>query len=87
MTHKPDLLPVWVRLPQAPAICGLSRSEIYRQAGRGKIEMKKCGKTSLVKISDLLQVVESLPSAIIRPPARLRASEAAAPSASETPAA
>jgi hypothetical protein len=62
---QPD--PLTVRIPEAERISGLSRSEIYRRAGRGEIVLLKCGKSTLVDMASLRAAVASLPRALIRP--------------------
>lgn len=60
--------PLAVRIPEAQRISGLSRSEIYRSAGQGKIVMLKCGRSTLVEVRSLREAIASLPRAEIRPP-------------------
>jgi len=57
--------PCCIRIPEALRITGLSRSELYR-AGRDKIVLLKCGKSTLVEFSSLERVVASLPRAVIK---------------------
>jgi hypothetical protein len=54
-----------VRIPEAIRISGLSRSEIYRLAGRGKITLLKCGRSTLVVVPTLRRVIDELPHAQI----------------------
>jgi hypothetical protein len=61
-----DFDPIAVRIPQASRISGLSRSEIYRRAGRGEIILLKCGKSTLVDFRSLRATMASLPRAVIR---------------------
>jgi predicted DNA-binding transcriptional regulator AlpA len=58
--------PIAVRIPEAIRISGLSRSEIYRRAGRNEIVLLKCGKSTLVEYRSLRATIESLPRAPIR---------------------
>lgn len=60
--------PLAYRFPEAERVSGLSRSEIYRRAGRGEIIILKCGRSSLVDAASLKAVVASLPRARIRSP-------------------
>jgi hypothetical protein len=61
--------PIAVRIPWAMRISGLSRSEIYRRAGRGEIILLKCGRSTLVEYRSLRGLIKSLPRASIRPAA------------------
>jgi hypothetical protein len=63
-----SLEPLAVRMPEAERISGLSRSEIYRRAGRREILILKCGRSSLVDVASLKAVMASLPRAQIRSP-------------------
>ena len=58
--------PIAIRIPEAIRISGLSRSEIYRRAGRGQIILLKCGKSTLVEYHSLRATIASLPRAVIR---------------------
>jgi hypothetical protein len=62
-----EVEPIAVRLPEASRVSGLSRSELYRRAGRGEIVFLKCGTTTLVTMESLRATVASLPRAVIRP--------------------
>jgi hypothetical protein len=62
--------PIAVRIPEAIRLSGLSRSEIYRRAGRGEIILLKCGRTTLVQFRSLRRLITSLPRASIRPAMR-----------------
>ena len=66
-TTTPHIEPLAVRLPEATRISGLSRSEIYRRAGRGEIILLKCGKSTLVDMASLRATLAALPRASIRP--------------------
>lgn len=73
-TRLDSLEPILVRLPEAQRISGLSRSEIYRRAGRpegdpGRIILRKCGASTLVDVPSLKAAIASLPAASIRPQA------------------
>lgn len=58
--------PALVRMPQAPAVFGISRSALYRAAGEGKIVVKKVGRSSYVETASALAYIDSLPAATIR---------------------
>jgi hypothetical protein len=58
--------PIAVRIPDAVCLSGLSRSEIYRRAGRGEIILLKCGSSTLVEFASLQATVQSLPRAVIK---------------------
>ena len=65
-TPQPD--PLTVRIPEATRFSGLSRSEIYRRAGRGEVILLKSGRSTLVDMASLREAVASLPHASIRKP-------------------
>ncbi len=52
----------------ASAVSGLSRSGIYREAGRGNITLLKCGRSTLVDMASVRAFLAALPRATIRPP-------------------
>jgi hypothetical protein len=54
-------LPLLLSFPSAVAISGLSRSELYRQVGRGKLRRKKVGRSALIDTESLVDLVKSLP--------------------------
>jgi len=45
---------------------GISRSQLYRLAGAGRIKLVKCGRTTLVDWDSIQGDVASLPSAELR---------------------
>ncbi len=57
-------------LPVAAAMVasGLSRSSIYREAGRGNIRLLKLGRTTLVDMASVRAFLATLPVAPIRAP-------------------
>jgi hypothetical protein len=59
--------PIAVRIPEAILASGLSRSELYRRAGRGEVVIVKAGRSSLVLFHSLRAAIEALPRASIRP--------------------
>jgi hypothetical protein len=62
--------PLALPIPQAMAVTGLSRSAVYREAGRGNIKLLKLGRTTLVCMASARAFLASLPCASIRPPRR-----------------
>ena len=62
----PALYPLALRMPEATRTSGLSRSEIYRRAGRGEIILLKSGRSTLVEYHSLRRAVASLPRAVIK---------------------
>lgn len=66
MTASSEIEPIAVRLRDAPRYCGLSRSELYRRAAAGELEIRKSGRTGLVLTADLRRLVETAPLAKIR---------------------
>ncbi len=63
-THP--IAPLMVPLPQAPAVTGLSRSALYRAAGRGEIRLVKLGRSTLVDLASVRAFLTSLPDAKVR---------------------
>lgn len=59
--------PLAVRLSEAERITSFSRSELYRRAGLGQINLMKCGRRTLVDFKSLRRLVASLPRAVIKP--------------------
>lgn len=70
MPEPSTSLPEMVPLPQAPAAFGLSRSALYRAAGEGKIRFVKLGRSTLVDAASVRAFLASLPTAVIRAPAK-----------------
>jgi hypothetical protein len=60
-TPRAPLIP----LPKAPEATGLSRSEIYRAAGRGELDIRKIGRSSYLTTESVLRYVQALPKAKI----------------------
>ena len=60
--------PLALPIQQAQVVTGLSRSGIYREAGRGNIVLIKHGRTTLVWMPSARAFLASLPRASIRPP-------------------
>ncbi|WP_043358800.1 DNA-binding protein [Belnapia sp. F-4-1] len=67
-TSPISLPPLAVPLPHAPAVTGLSRSTIYREAARGNIRLIKAGRSTLVDMASMRAFLASLPTASIRAP-------------------
>ena len=61
----------FARIPVAIALYGISRSAIYREAGDGRIILKKHGKSTLVDLASLRAFLNSLPPATIRAPRKM----------------
>jgi hypothetical protein len=59
---------VALRIPEAARLSGLSRSAIYREAGRGNIVLLKHGRTTLVYMASLRDFLAALPRAAVRTP-------------------
>jgi len=51
--------PVFVRIAQAPAVFGLSRSTIYEMAKSGKFKIYKAGTASLLKVEEVTAAIEA----------------------------
>jgi hypothetical protein len=62
------LLPIALPLAKALAVLGLSRSTLYREAGRGKIALLKIGRSTLVDMASARAFMASLPRAEIAAP-------------------
>ncbi len=59
------IVPEMVPLPRAPAIFGLSRSNLYRLASEGRIRMVKVASRTLVDAASVRAFLASLPAARI----------------------
>lgn len=60
------IVPEAVPLPKAPAIFGLSRSNLYRLAAAGQIRFLKVGSRTLVDAASVRNFLNGLPEAAIR---------------------
>ncbi len=54
-------LPLLLLFPLAVQVSGLSRSELYRQVGKGKLRRKKVGRSALIVTESLVELVNDLP--------------------------
>ena len=61
----PALKPRALRLAAAVAYSGISRSELYRLAGAGRVRFIKSGATTLVVTETIDSHIDSLPAAPI----------------------
>ena len=52
-----------VTIPEAVSMTGIGRSKLYILARDGKITFRKIGKRTIVLVSDLERLVNSLPTA------------------------
>lgn len=59
--------PLTVTIPEAARLSGLSRSELYRQLGAGRIRACKSGSRTLIIWASLQDHINSLPPAEFRP--------------------
>jgi len=66
MPTKIEIEPIAVPFRDAPRVCGLSRSELYRRAARGEITLRKSGRTTLVLMANLRRLLDAAPAADIR---------------------
>ena len=48
---------------EAAEVSGVSRSTLYRAMGAGKLEARKCGRTTLIFADELKRWLEALPIA------------------------
>jgi hypothetical protein len=58
--------PIALPIPAARAITGLSRSGIYREAGKGNIVLLKNGRSTLVCMTSVRRFLASLPRARVK---------------------
>jgi|GEM_PF-2860757 len=65
------LQPLAVPMSKAPAITGLSRSTIYREAKKGNLRLLKAGRTTLLCMASARAFLATLPDANIRPARRV----------------
>lgn len=61
LTLRAPLIP----MPKAPEATGLSRSEIYRAAARGELDIRKIGRSSYLMTESALRYINGLPIAKI----------------------
>lgn len=61
-----SVVPEMVPLPRAPAIFGLSRSNLYRLAADGQIRMVKIASRTVVDAASVRAFLISLPSVQIK---------------------
>lgn len=66
MVENQGNLPEMVPLPKAPAIFGLSRSNLYRLAADRQIRMVKMGARTLVDAASVRKFLASLPPADLK---------------------
>ena len=62
------LEPLAVPLSRAPAVTGLSRSTIYREAAKGNLRLLKSGRATLLCMQSARTFLANLPTANIRRP-------------------
>jgi transposase len=60
--------PRFAKIAQAVQYCGLSRSRLYELGGKHRGLIKKQGRTSLVDIRALDQILDALPPADLKAP-------------------
>ncbi len=65
----PTVEPLAVPMPRAPAVTGLSRSAIYREAANGNLRLLKAGRTTLLCMESARAFLARLPTAQLRPAA------------------
>ena len=57
-----ELQPIYVRVCDSRAVFGISRSTIYEMSGRGEITIYKSGGKALLKVSEVMAVIEGKPA-------------------------
>jgi hypothetical protein len=72
MSEQPTAHPRFGKLPEASAYCGLSRATLYQMAAKFPGLFRKHGAATLVDMSVLDTILDGLPAAKIKPPARKR---------------
>jgi hypothetical protein len=60
--EKPIIEPITVRVPVAQMMSGISRSELYRWASLEKLKLVKHGRTVLVDVASLKELIATLPT-------------------------
>jgi hypothetical protein len=60
--------PLALPLAAAVTVSGLSRSALYRAAGRGDVILLKCGRSTLVDMASMRTYLAGLPRASIKAP-------------------
>jgi excisionase family DNA binding protein len=55
---RPTIVPISVRVPEALAMTGLSRSRLYELIKSGEIEIVKVGASTLVLVESLKDAIE-----------------------------
>jgi hypothetical protein len=50
--------PIFIRISDARGMFGVSRSSIYEMHTRGEITIHKRGKTSLLKVDEMVRAIE-----------------------------
>lgn len=55
---QPRPTPIYVRIPEARALFGVSRSCVYEMRERGEFTIHKRGKTSLLKVEEMILAIE-----------------------------
>jgi len=50
-----------VRIGEAVKICGISRSKLYEEIKAGRLRARKCGRATLLLVSELRLWVEAQP--------------------------
>jgi excisionase family DNA binding protein len=65
-------MPAAVRVPEAVAYSGLSRSGIYRAHKEGRLPFRKAGRVTLILTADLDAYLGALPSGVSMAPLALK---------------
>jgi excisionase family DNA binding protein len=56
--------PLAVSIPEAARLAGIGRSSLYEAINKGDLPIRKCGRRSLVLLTDLSDWIASLPSSV-----------------------
>ncbi len=62
--------PYALTVPEAVRFSGIARTRLYMLASEGRLELKKCGRRTIVLADDLKRLLAELPAADIRPAPR-----------------
>ncbi len=62
--EKPGEGKIFVRVPEAAQIMGISRSSLYKEISTGNIKVKKAGRKTLIAVADIYAWSADLPEGV-----------------------